>query len=129
MKILYGHYELNMTCDEYDVFLQYLRDHVGCILGFGLSGIPIYTLDEYNASSSVGFALLGNSTKTEIIGVAYKTSELSRVWVIPVADGKHALFIDGMPTIVSELGLNYDDKTKVVTCPAHNNKVVISNFS
>ncbi len=129
MKILYGHYELNMSCDEYDVFLQYLRERVMRILGFGMSGIPIFTLDEYNTTTAVGFALLGNSDKTEIIGVAYKTGELSRVWVVPVADGKHALFIDGYPTIVSELGLTYDDTTKSVTCAAHNDKVVISNLS
>lgn len=129
MKILYGHYELAMSCTEYDVFLQALREHVMRILGFGLSGIPIYTMDEYQKTNTVGFSLLGNAEKSEIIGIAYKTSELSRVWVIPVADGKHALFIDGYPSIISELGLVYNEATNQVLSPANNGKVVIDQLS
>lgn len=128
MKILYGHHELAMEKSEYDIFLQSLQARVMSILGFGMTGIPLYTLEEYHNTNAVGFALLSSSDKTQIVGIAYKTSELSRVWCVVDGD-KNILFIDGYPKIVEELGLTYDDSTKQVTCPSLNDKIVISNLS
>lgn len=127
MKILYGHHELSMDKTEYDIFLQSLQARVMSILGFGMTGIPLYTVKDYQTTNSVGFALLSTEDKAQIIGVAYKTSELSRVWCLTEND-KNVLFVDGYPTIVEELGLVYDDSSKEVLCPALNGKVVIGNL-
>lgn len=125
MKMVYGYYALSMNCAEYDILLQSLREKAQKAAGETMNGLPIVTLDEYLSSGSVGYTLLGNNQKTEIIGVAYKTSELSRTWFIPTVNDKHSLFIDGYPSIVENFDLIYDKTTGNIVSPPNNDKIIL----
>lgn len=128
MNMVYGYYELDMNCAEFDILLQSLREKAMKEAGANLTGLPILTLTEYNAKGGVGYTLIGTDDKSSIVGVAYKTSELSRLWVIPTAEHKHSLFIDGYPTIVENVDLIYEKSTGNIISPANNDKIIVEGI-
>lgn len=125
MKLLYGNYALDMNCAEFDIFLSQLHSKVVKENANQINGVPLYTLDEYKANGAVGYSLLGDETKQSVVGVAYKSADLSRIWFLPTAGDKHTMFIDGYPDLVTKFDLIYEDSTGHLISPINDNKIVL----
>lgn len=128
MRMAYGNYPLNLNCAEFDILLQSLRDKVISSLGNRMSGVPLVTLQEYQDKGAIGCTLIGNETKSGIIGAAYKAADLSRVWFVSSEGHEHTVFIDGYPNIVEQLGLIFETGTGHLISPANNNKIILEKF-
>lgn len=128
MRMVYGTYELDLNCAEYDILLQELRMKVVNAAGSTMGGVQLVTLQEYQDRGAVGYTLIGSDDKQSIIGAAYKSQDLSRVWFVPSQDHKHTVFVDGYPDIVEQLGLIYEKSTGYLISPANDNKIILDKF-
>ena len=126
MSLVYGDYNLDMNCAEYDILLQSLREMAMKSLVNTMGGMKIYSLAEFKSNGVVGFSLIGDDNKQAFIGVCYRTSDLSRIWFVPTADDRHTMFIDGSPDIVENMGLIYEEHTKNIISPANDNKIILT---
>lgn len=128
MSIIYGNYPLDINEAEYQVVLKHVQEIAIQRIGMSFTGIPIVTLDDFHACQNSGYALIGDATKTNIIGVCYRDQELSRVWITRIISGKYTLFVDGQPALIEKLGLNYDPITKNVTSDVLGSRVLCQSL-
>lgn len=126
MSLVYGDYNLDLNCAEYDLLLQSLREKAMKSLVNTMGGMKIYTLAEFKSNSVIGYSLIGDDNKQTVIGVGFRTSDLSRLWFVPTADDRHTMFIDGTPDIVTNMDLIYEEHTKNIISPANENKIILT---
>lgn len=126
MSLVYGDYNLDLNCAEYDLLLQSLREKAMKSLVNTMGGMKIYTLAEFKSNSVIGYSLIGDDDKQTVIGVGFRTSDLSRLWFVPTADDRHTMFIDGTPDIVTNMDLIYEEHTKNIISPANENKIILT---
>ncbi len=126
MSLVYGDYNLDLNCAEYDLLLQSLREKAMKSLVNTMGGMKIYTLAEFKSNSVIGYSLIGDDNKQAVIGVGFRTSDLSRLWFVPTADDRHTMFIDGTPDIVTNMDLIYEEHTKNIISPANENKIILT---
>lgn len=126
MSLVYGNYELNLSGAEYDILLQGMRDIALKRVANQMNGMQIYTLDEFKTNGIIGFSLIGDYSKTSVVGIGYRTSDLSRCWFVQTTGGKHAMFIDGQPGLLADLGFKYEASSRSVISPFNDNKIIVT---
>ena len=125
MKMLNGLYQLELNCAEFDIVLNSLIDKVQASPGAEFNGVAAVTVQQFKDSLDPGQFFIVDDEGTQVVGVGVKTRDLSRVFVVPVQDHKHALFIDGVVEVVEELGFIYERSTGHIISPYNNNKIIL----
>lgn len=130
MSFIYGHFQLNMTCEEFD-------QHVGKVItefterdAGSLNGTPTYNFDQYRENLPADLCLLSTNVPdvgSQVCGLSYTNPmEFQRMYMVADKNGI-VLFLDADPSYITGLRLKYDYKNKTIINPA-NGKVVLENF-
>lgn len=130
MSFTYGHFRLEMTCQEFD-------NHVGKIIAQlaeqnsgNLTGTPTYNFDQYRENLPPDLSLLSIDVPnygTKVCGVAFTNPmEFQRMYMVADSEG-FVMFLDADPEYITGLGLKYDRKAKTIIDPA-TGKIILKDF-
>lgn len=129
MNTIYGYYKLDLTCEQFDAWMDRMISQL-LQNNSNMNGLPTQSFDDYQSGGPVGVSPLTGIIDGEhrIIGVGYYDNDVSRCWIVAANNG-HGIFFDAAPTIVTELGLAYNELTKEVYDPVTNTVFVnLMNF-
>ncbi|BDH16626.1 MAG: hypothetical protein [Bacteriophage sp.] len=87
-------------------------------------GVETHTLDEFKHRVELGYTVILDDSRSTLIGFGYKDPDFNRVWWVKTSDTTADLYIDGYPTVVTHLGLDYDKATGTVSNPYINSALV-----
>lgn len=121
MNIVYGYYKLNVNCDQFDNLMDRMISRL-MQNNTSVNGLPTQKYDDFQSAGPAGVvspltAVVDGSDR--IVGLGFYENDMSRCWIVAANNG-HAIFFDCLPTLVTHLGLSYDEKTKRVFDPVTN---------
>lgn len=130
MSFIYGHFQLDMTCQEFDTHIgKVITDFAERDAG-SLKGTPTYNFDQYREQLPPDLCLLSTDVPNvgnQIVGLSYTNQfEFQRMYMV-ADEGGIVLFLDAEPSYVEGLRLKYDPVEKTIIDPA-TNKVILRNF-
>lgn len=130
MSFTYGHFQLDMSCEEFDQHIDQIVNKLTEANANSLGGTPTYDFDKFRENLPADLALLSTNIEgvgAKVVGASYtNTFEFTRMYMVAAENGI-ILFLDADPEAVSNLGLKYDYSTKSIINPK-TGKVVLKDF-
>lgn len=130
MSFIYGHFKLEMTCEEFDQHIDQLVTKLTQENAGNLTGTPTYDFDQYRENLPAELALLSTEIEgvgAKVVGASYTNPfEFNRMYMVAAKNGL-ILFLDATPESIESLGFKYDYATKSIVNPK-NGKVVLKDF-
>lgn len=129
MNFIYGHFKLDMTCDEFGRHVEKTKDLKLKEVENTISGsFPSYDFDEYREQLPADLQILTTPTTgmgVGLVGISYRNLfEFYRMYMVADKDNI-VLFMDATPDTLEKIGLRFDAKTNKVHDPLNGDKVVL----
>lgn len=114
MKMIRNTYPIVLSASQMNILHQGLLENAYTQLSLA-QGIKLYSLEEYRKAILPHLCVIANAQKTQVIGSAYRDDDMNRVWLVQTSSTTASLMIDGYPSVVSHLGLIYNDQANTIS--------------